>query len=456
MENKNSNKLIALLFVGVLMGALDISIVGPAIPSIEKSLQVDNQYLGWIFSIYILFNLMGISLFARLSDIFGRRIIYVLALIIFAFGSLVVSLIHSFELLLIGRAIQGFGASGIFPVATAIVGDVYPPQKRGKMLGIIGAVFGLAFMIGPFVAGVMLRYFSWNSLFIINLPITALLVYFSFRIIPAKTTKVVSKIDWSGIVLLGLGLAAFTFGVNNIEVTNVHSILSNKVLLPMFIAILLFVGLLFSQKKVSNPIIKFSFFRNNQIVFAGILAIVTGLIQAVFVFIPKFVVDNFQVSPSTASFMLTPFVLATAVGSPIFGRMIDKYGVKPIIISGLSFLFIGFMMISKTNNSWFLYYSSGVAIGLGLSVLSGSSLRYIMLNNTSVDDRAISQGMITIFTSIGQLSGAAIVGIVLAMQSNSYNILFSGLSIILIVIVFSFIFRFRNEKKIEPNFESNQ
>ena len=461
MENKNSNKLMALLFVGVLMGALDISIVGPAIPSIEEALKIDNLYIGWIFSIYILFNLMGISLFARLSDIFGRRIIYVIALLIFATGSLIVSFSNSFELLLAGRAIQGFGASGIFPVATAIVGDIYTPDKRGKMLGIIGAVFGLAFMVGPFIAGGMLHYFTWNTLFIINVPIAALLIYYSFKILPAKTTTVVNKIDWSGIIFLGVGLAAFTFGVNNIEVNNLNSLLSTKVLLSLLIAIFSFIALLFSEKKATSPILKFSFFKNNQIVFAGILAIVTGLVQSVFIFIPKFVVDNFHVSPSAASFMLTPFVLATAIGSPIFGRMIDKYGVKPIIISGLSFLFVGFILLYATGNSLMLYYSSGVAIGLGLSVLSGSSLRYIMLNNTCVDDRAISQGMITIFTSVGQLSGAAIVGIIIAMKSNSYNTLFLGLKVgkvkyNYILIVLSFVLRFKNEKIRNSNLDSNQ
>jgi len=447
VENKNTNKLVALLFVGVLMGALDISIVGPAIPSIEKALHIDSLYIGWIYSIYILFNLMGVSLFARLSDIFGRRIIYVVSLLIFAIGSLIVSFSASFEWLLIGRGIQGFGSSGIFPVATAIIGDRYSPDKRGKMLGIIGAVFGLAFMIGPFVAGVMLRYFSWHSLFIINVPIAALLIYYSFRFLPAKTTTIVTKIDWSGIILMGVGLAAFAFGINSIEVTQLHSLLSVKVLIPLIVAIVALVALVFSEKKTASPILKFGFFKNNQIVFAGILAIVVGLVQSVFVFIPKFVVDNFHVSPSTASFMLTPFVLATAVGSPVFGRMIDKYGVKPIIISGLSFLFVGFLLLHATGTSLVLYYSSGVAVGLGLSVLSGSSLRYIMLNNTGVDDRAISQGMITIFTSIGQLSGAAIVGIVLVLKSNSYNTLFLGLSIIILVIALPFVLKFKNEKK---------
>ena len=176
MENKN--KLIALLFVGVLMGALDISIVGPAIPSIEKALQIGDRYSGWIFSIYVLFNLIGISLFARLSDIYGRRNIYVLALSIFALGSVIVSFTTNFQWLLVGRAVQGFGASGIFPVASALVGDLFPVEKRGRILGMIGAVFGLAFLIGPFIAGVLLHYFSWNFLFIINgYPLTFGLVW---------------------------------------------------------------------------------------------------------------------------------------------------------------------------------------------------------------------------------------------------------------------------------------
>lgn len=433
MENKN--KLIALLFVGVLMGALDISIVGPAIPSIEKALQIGDRYSGWIFSIYVLFNLIGISLFARLSDIFGRRNIYVVALSIFAFGSVIVSFTSNFEWLLVGRAVQGFGASGIFPVASALVGDLFPVEKRGRILGMIGAVFGLAFLIGPFIAGVLLHYFSWNFLFIINLPIAAVLIFYSFRILPAKSSANVTKIDWTGIISLGIGLAAFTFGINNIDGNNLGSLLRLSVVLPFVVAVAAIFILIFNEKKAEAPIINLGFFKNNQIVLAGILAIVTGLIQACFVFIPKFVVGNFHVEPSTASFMLTPFVLATAIGSPVFGRMIDKYGVKIIIIIGLTLLAIGFYLLSLTGSGLFLYYLSGSFVGLGLSVLSGSSLRYIMLNNTGAADRATSQGMLTIFSSVGQLSGSALVGILLALNTNGFNLIFTAISIILVLMV---------------------
>ena len=131
MEQHRNGKILALLFTGVLMGALDISIVGPAIPAIEQTIRVDHKLLSWIFSIYVLFNLVGVSFLAKLSDLYGRRNIYMLSVAIFAFGSAIVALSDSITLLLVGRAVQGFGASGIFPVASAVIGDIYPPEKRG-------------------------------------------------------------------------------------------------------------------------------------------------------------------------------------------------------------------------------------------------------------------------------------------------------------------------------------
>ena len=436
IEKKQNNKVIGLLFFGVLMGALDISIVGPAIPMIEKTLQITSRESGLIFSSYVLFNLIGISLFARLSDKFGRRNIYVIALSIFALGSLIVSFIHDINWLIVGRAIQGFGASGIFPVASALVGDLFPVEKRGRILGLIGAVFGLAFLLGPFIAGFLLRYFSWNFLFIINLPIAAVLIYYSFKILPSKSVIKNIKIDWKGIIALGIALAAFTFGMNSINGYDLSSFIQLSVIIPFMIAILAFVYIIVSEKHIEYPIIKLSFFKNSQILIAGILAVVTGLIQACFVFIPKFVIHEFQVEPSTASFMLTPFVLATAVGSPVFGRMIDKYGVKIIIIIGLSLLTAGFYMLSQVHGNLGFYYTSGALVGLGLSILSGSSLRYILLNNTSAEDRSTSQGLITIFTSIGQITGSALIGILLTSSLNGFHWNFIGIATITSMMLF--------------------
>jgi len=436
-ESKSNKAVVGLLFVGVLMGALDISIVGPALPSIETFLKLDPRFTGWVFSIYVLFNLTGISLFARMSDIYGRRNIYILALGIFAAGSLWVSLAGSFGSLLAGRAIQGFGASGIFPVASALVGDLFPRERRGRILGLLGAVFGLAFLMGPLIAGVVLRYFEWHTLFLINIPVSLVLIYFSTKVLPSVPNKNVSVIDWGGIITLAVLLAGFTIGLNNIDTAKGLSGLTGlKVLLPLAAAAVSLVLLLFIERKAMFPVIKLTFFLNRQITIAGILALVTGVVQASFVFIPTFVVQQFSVSPSTASFMLTPFVLATALGSPVFGRMIDRYGAKKIIIAGLILLGTGFYLIAVTGTDKGVYYLGGVLVGLGLSVLSGSSLRYIILNNTSAEDRAISQGMLTIFTSVGQITGTAVIGLLFASgMEGAFGNIFRGMTLLAVVML---------------------
>jgi len=431
MDEKNKNKIIAVLFVGVLMGALDISIVGPALPSIEQALQVDVRLLGWIFSIYVLFNLIGISLFARLSDIYGRRNIYIIALSIFALGSLWVALSTDFSSLLIGRAIQGFGASGIFPVASAVVGDLFPPEKRGQILGIIGAVFGLAFLMGPFIAGILLKFYSWNILFTINLPISLLIIYYS-KLLPSKPATKVQGIDWWGILSLGVFLASLTYGLNSLRGDSV------LVIEVFALAGIAFIALFLVERKADFPIVELGFFQNRQILIAGLLAVATGAMQACFVFIPKFVVESFNVASSTASFMLTPFVLATAIGSPIFGKLIDTIGVKKVVLTGLLFCTAGFYLLSATGVHKFIYYISGVLVGLGMSVLSGSSLRYIMLNNTSAEDRATSQGMLTIFISLGQLIATALIGVLTAslIASGAYESIFMGTGALMLLMFF--------------------
>jgi MFS family permease len=304
--------------------------------------------------------------------------------------------------------------------------------------------------MGPFIAGILLHYFEWHFLFIINLPVSAVLIYYSSKVLPSVPNKNVSRIDWGGIITLGTALAGFTLSVNNINASGIHSgLFAYGFILPFSLALIAFLIFMIVEKRAKDPVIEFSFFSNRQIVIAGIIAMATGAVQACFVFIPKFVVQNFSVTPSAASFMLTPFVLSTAVGSPVFGRLIDKYGAKKIVITGLLLLSAGFFMLSLTGSQKTTYYFSGVLVGLGLSVLAGSSLRYIVLNNTSAEDRATSQGMLTIFISIGQITGTAVIGLLLASMSGSniFRTIFSGVSILLLVMI---LLSFGLENKVIP------
>jgi len=435
---KHHKLLLPLLFTGVLMGALDISIVGPAIPSIEKTILIEPRLLGWIFSIYILFNLIGISLFAKLSDIFGRRTIYIISIVIFTIGSLIISIANDYNVLLVGRAIQGFGSSGFLPVASAVIGDVFPPDKRGRTLGILGAVFGIAFIIGPVIAGVLLKFFEWHSLFLINIPIAIAVIVFSTKILPNSKNSEKGYFDWRGIFGIGISLGAFAFGINNIDSENLQQSLTSLAVYPFLSgAIILLTLTLIAEKKIPEPVIKLHFFKNRQIRIVGLIAFTTGIIQSSFVFIPAFATNIYHVSSSAASFMLLPIVISTAIGSPVFGRLLDSIGSKIVIIIGLVFTLLGFYLLHLVGTGKFLFYFSGVFIGLGLSVLAGGSLRYIMLNEVSATFRAVTQGMLNIFISLGQIIGAALIGVIVNHygQNKGYRFTYLYVSIALIFII---------------------
>ncbi len=435
---KKNNIILGLLFVGVLMGALDISIVGPAIPSIHDSLGLDEQQVSWIFSIYILFSLMGISLFARLSDKYGRRPFYILAVLIFGIGSLLVSIAHNIELLLIGRAIQGFGASGIFPVASATVGDIFPREKRGRALGLIGMVFGLAFLTGPVLAGIMLKFFTWNSLFLINIPIVVIVIIGSIKLLPSNRNSDSRIIDWPGIITLGLFLSGFTIALNNMKTSGIQETLLSLSFYPfIIIGLIAMVAFIIIERRSKHPVVDTRLFYLKQVRIVGFLAFGTGLYQAAFVFVPNMTVMQFGVEPSTASFMLLPVVLTMAVSSPVAGRMIDRYGSRIIINIALVLMAIGLTLLFAVPLTKAVYYFAGVMLGIGLSVLAGSSLRYIMLNEVSAGERASAQGVLTIMISFGQIIASALIGAFTAGYRDSikgYQLVFAILTFITILL----------------------
>lgn len=416
--DKARNRTLVVLFVGVLMGALDIAIVGPALPAMRAAFRVDDRAVAWIFTIYILFNLIGTPLMAKLSDIFGRRAIYVLDVATFAVGSLLVALAPSFAVILAGRVIQGLGAGGIFPVASAVIGDTFPPEKRGGALGLIGAVFGIAFIIGPILGGVLLLA-GWQWLFIINLPIAALVIALSLRSLPATRRAQPKAFDWPGMLTLGVLLAALAFGINRIDTGHFSASLTSTAVWPFLLLALVLLPIFgLVERRAEDPILRLSIFSGRQPVLAAALSAGAGLGESGLVFMPPLAVAALGMSNSNASFMLMPVVLAMSVGSPLVGRFLDRLGSKVVVLAGTALLALGMFLLGSFSTSLALFIVAGAVIGMGLSALLGAPMRYIMLNEAPAADRAAAQGAITLFTSIGQLMSGALIGAVAASQGG--------------------------------------
>jgi len=411
--SKKNRFILILLFLGVLMGALDLSVVGPSLPAIEKSLLFPERYLSWIFSIYLLFYLFGIPLMSKLSDIHGRKMLYVVSVAVFAAGSGVVSLSQDINSLLMGRAIQGFGSSGIFPVAAATIGDIFPVEKRGRALGLLGAVFGIAFILGPLLAGTMLHFFNWNSIFLINLPLAVLLIVFALRLLPGKPEVPYTGIKWKGIIMLILILSSFTLGINSINVSHLPESLSSWSVMPFLLIVLIMTPVFLAHERTQkDSFLSIDFFGSKQLRLAGLIAFGLGMFQSSIVFIPKLAVMLFSVNPSRASFMLMPLVIFTAIVPPVSGYLLDKIGSRIIIVTGLSIAVVSLLLFSTLSKSIPFFYAAEACLGIGLAIRS--SLKYIVLNEINAKERAASLGMLIILITLGQLTGASLIGIIIS------------------------------------------
>ena len=427
----------AVLFVGVLMGALDLAIIGPALPALQTDFSLDNRDLSWLFNVYVLAQLIGTPLFAKASDKYGRRNVYLTCVAGFGLGSLMLVLAANYETLLLGRTVQGLGASGIFPVAAAVIGDTLPREKQGSALGLIGAVFGLAFLIGPVLGGILLRY-SWQWLFVINLPIAFGLLVAAWRLLPSGGSRQLLPFDWAGGVVLTALLFGIAVGVTNLDTADIGAslmswqvwpfMLTGMVLLPLFWRI---------ERSAADPIIRPSFFAARQIQLVMLIAAGLGAVECAQVFFPALGVAALGITESTAAWLMLPGVFVMMVVSPLAGKIVDALGPTRVIQVSLAIVLVGLLVYALTDISYVTFIGGGMIVGVGVAALLGAPLRYIVLEEARVEDRASTQGLLNIFLAVGQLSGAAVVGAVATSAgggTTGYQASFSVLAVITVVI----------------------
>lgn len=418
METKHPRALLALLFVGVLMGALDLAIIGPALPAIEAEFGMNARQLSVLFSAYVLFNVVGTPLLAKLADRIGARIVYILCISLFGLGSLIIVNATEQAGLYFGRAVQGFGAGGIFPVAAAVIGTVLPKEKRGPALGLIGIVFGLAFLLGPLLGSLLLRY-AWQWLFLINLPIAAVLIGGALRLLPTARATQPRPFDFGGAATLGLALTALVVALSSFDGSAVSASLRSPFVVPGLLVFALAAWQFWRiEKRAPDPILRPAFFESRQIFTACLLALGVGAIQAASVFYPALAVAALDVSQSEAALLVLPGVLASTVASPVVGKLLNTVGTRAIIFSSLMLVYVGVMLYGLTDLRVWIFIGAGIVGGIGMAGLIGAPLRFTVLNEAAPRDRGSAQGLLNVFFSIGRLLGAALIGSVAAWQGG--------------------------------------
>ncbi len=416
--SQRSVRILIVLFLGVLMAAMDIAMLGPAKPAIQETFGIDERLGSWILNAFVLFNLMGVPVMSKMADIYGRRPVFLVVVVLFAAGGLLVATSQSFAMLLAGRCIQGLAASGIFPVAAAVTADTFPPSMRGRALGVLGAVFGLAFIIGPIIAGLLLQ-IGWRWIYFGYVPFAAVVGILGFLTIPPVEPRRHNPIDIKGVVLLTGMILSLTYGISQLDPGHIASALTRpRVFLSFLIFSILLPAFIKVEKRAADPVLRPTLFTNRQIMLASFLAIGAGMIEAAFISFPTLASLSMSVSRSEAAYMLIPLSIAIAVGSPVWGLILDRSGSRLVVVASNSLLFTGLVSIALWPAWIVVFYVATIMIGLGLAGIMGSALNYILIHEALESERTASQGVITLSISIGQLVGAAAVGAIVASMGG--------------------------------------
>lgn len=410
MDRKHRAILVTVL-LGVFMGALDITIVAPAFPVLEEAFNAPARNMSWVLTVYVLVNIVSMPLMAKLSDIYGRRAIYTLDVMLFGAGSLLAASAPDLGVFLVGRGIQAAGAGGIFPVANAVIGDTFPPDRRGFALGIVGALWGVAAIVGPLLGVIILAVAGWPWIFAINFPLALLVMWLSFRNLPSARQKDTPAFDWLGMTVLGTLLLSFTYGINQLESSDLLSsfgtvwpfLALGLLLLPIFWLI---------EHRADDPVARPSLFSRRQIALANVLSGAAGLGEAGIFYLPALAGVALGLGERSAGLMIMPLAATMFVGTPTVGRLLDKIGSRIVLVFGGLATSLGMIMLGILATSTPAFILSTVVVGLGLSSLLGAPVRYIAVNEAAPEDRGAALAIIGVFNSIGIALGSALAGAV--------------------------------------------
>ncbi|PWR10495.1 MFS transporter [Micromonospora acroterricola] len=404
------------LMTGMLLAALDQTIVGTALPTIVGELGGINHY-SWVVTAYLLASTASTPLYGKMADLYGRRPVFLFSIGTFLVGSLLAGLSQNMTQLIITRGIQGIGAGGLLTLAFTIISDVVSPRERGRYQGLFGAVFGISSVAGPLVGG----YFAetdWRWIFYINVPLAILAIvvcYHVMRLIPFERRD--HAIDWLGAGLLVAGvsslLLALSWGGNEYA-------WGSGVIIGLFVAgAVLAVLFVLQEARVAEPILPLRLFRSATFALANSAGFVLGLVMfGSIIFIPLYLQIVKGASPTRSGLLMLPMMTGIIVTSILTGRAMSRIGrYKWFPVAGSVTLLVGMFLFTQLSVGTSLWIAFGfmVVIGVGLG-LCMQSLVLAVQNAVSVRDLGAGTSSATFFRSLGGSFGVAILGAVLSSR----------------------------------------
>ena len=426
-ERSSANRLgliLAIYLTGLLIGGLYVGMISPARTGIQAGFGIDGTLGIWTINIYTLFYAALIPIIGKIADRRGRKRVFTICIGVFCAGSIICGLsktVGGFGLLLVGRVVQAIGAGGVIPVANAEIGTTFPPEKRGMALGIAAAITGVSNVLGSVAGSAIIGVFgieNWQAVFYLCIPFCIAVIAGAVAFLPdSEVSESHGAMDVAGSLLFALTVLLLLLGVKNIDFTSfAESAASPLTWGPLLGAVASVVLFRFVERRAEDPVFHLEYFHNRPIVITMIVSFFIGCFIISLVLVPELAEFAMGDPLGSGGYYVLAIGLTSFVTTPVGGKIIDKVGPKPVIITGLSIsivglVFLAFVAVAAPSVATFVVGLMVVGAGMGMAM--GAPTNYMILENTNKADSTSAIATITLIRQIGtSLAPAIYVGLI--------------------------------------------
>ncbi|MFI7671234.1 DHA2 family efflux MFS transporter permease subunit [Nocardia sp. NPDC049526] len=410
LSRGKTNVVFATIVLGMLLAALDQTIVSTALPTIVADLGEAGQ-MAWVVTAYLLAEAVATALAGKLGDLFGRKLIFQLSALIFIIGSMIAGLANGMTLLIVARGIQGFGAGGLMVTAMALIADTIPLRQRGKYQGALGAVFGVTTVIGPTLGGLFTDHASWRWCFYVNVPVAVIMIAMAARTIPRVRSVVKPIIDYAGIGLVAAGVSCLILGL---EWGGQEYAWGSAMIIGLFVAaVLLLAAFVAVELRAREPMLPMSLFRSRVFTVCSILSFIVGFAMlGSMTYLPAYLQYVNGVSATASGIRTLPLVVGLFITSILSGQVVGKTGrYKYFPIVGTLVMALGLYLMSTMGRNTGVLLESLYMLVLGLGLgLSMQVLTIVVQNTVPYAQLGTATSGVTFFRTLGSAFGTAIFG----------------------------------------------
>ncbi len=417
MDFKKKN-IISALMVSMFLAAVEGTVVTTAMPTIVKDLN-GFQLISWVFSLYLLTSAISTPIYGKLSDLYGRKNILSIGIIIFLIGSFLCGLSRNMYELIAFRALQGLGAGAIFTVTYTIVGDVFTLEERGKVQGWLSTVWGISSLVGPFLGGFLIDNLSWHWIFFINIPFGILSIILIQKNLVEDYERKKQKIDYAGAITLSLAIISLLYFFLSAGQNGGRQLYVMTICIAA--TVVFFIAFYFVEKKAEEPIIPFDIFTKTNIIVNVISFLISASLIGIDVYMPMYIQNVLGFEPTIAGLAMAPMSVSWLMSSVILARAIPRYGEKVIVGVSTVILIVSTVLLPtlSINSPLFIVIIYGFIMGFGFGGCF-TTLTIVIQSSVDYNKRGAATASNALVRTLGQTIGISIFGVIFNLIIDKY------------------------------------